>query len=172
MTNLGSDPKAALPPFQVGHGCLIDQLVGQYKANRCGLGPLLDPEHIRTAAKSIFKHNYRANFREHYNNMRSFAIGDESGTIICDYPAGAELEVPLSYWGECMNGFEYALAVLLLDCGLKKEGTKVASAVRGRHNGANRNPFNEPECGSYYARSMASWALLDAWDQPAAPFRE
>jgi hypothetical protein len=37
--------------------------------------------------------------------------------------------------------------------------------VRDRHNGANRNPFNEPECSSYYARSMASWSLLDAWDR-------
>jgi hypothetical protein len=53
--------------------------------------------------------------------------------------------------------------VLLLDYGLHQQAEAVVNAVRGRHNGANRNPFNEPECGSYYARSMASWALLERW---------
>ncbi len=95
--------------------------------------------------------------------MRTFATADESGTLICAYPEGERPEEPFPYWAECMTGFEYQLAVLLLDYGLKKEAVQVVEAVRGRHNGANRNPFNEPECGSYYARAMASWALLDAW---------
>jgi non-lysosomal glucosylceramidase len=29
--------------------------------------------------------------------------------------------------------------------------------VRDRYDGSNRNPWNELECGSNYARSMASW---------------
>ena len=36
----------------------------------------------------------------------------------------------------------------------------VVKAVRARYNGKNRNPWNEIECGSNYARSMASFALL------------
>lgn len=164
LTVHAADPAVEDQPFQVGAGCLIDQLVGQVKAARAGLGPLLDPAHLRTAAGSIFARNHREGFRDHYNNMRSYALDDEHGTIICDYPPGTRPPQPLSYWGECMTGFEYALAVLLLDCGHREEALKVAAAVRGRHSGHNRNPFNEPECGSYYARSMASWALLDAWD--------
>lgn len=164
MTALGSEEKKTDPRFQVGAGCLIDQLVGQYKANRAGLGPLLDEMHIRTTVASIFKYNYRSNFRDHYNNMRTFATADESGSLICSYPDGERPAHPFPYWSECMTGFEYQLAVLLLDYGMKEEAVKVAKAVRDRHNGANRNPFNEPECGSYYARSMASWALLDAWE--------
>lgn len=101
--------------------------------------------------------------RDHYNNMRTFAIGGEPGTVICSYPDGNRPAVPFPYYGECMTGFEYQLAVLLLDVGLKREAVNVASAVRIRHNGQNRNPFNEQECGSFYARSMAAWALLDAW---------
>ena len=33
-------------------------------------------------------------------------------------------------------------------------------AVRDRYDGRRRNPWNEMECGSNYARSMASWALM------------
>ncbi|MGQ9879416.1 MAG: GH116 family glycosyl-hydrolase [Armatimonadota bacterium] len=164
MTALSDEWRSPHPRFQVGNGCLIDQLVGQYKANRAGLGDLLDRYHIRTALEHIFRYNFRRNMRDHYNNMRTFATGDESGTLICTWPDGGRPEQPIPYWGECMTGFEYQFAVLLIDYGLQQEAEAVVKAIRGRHNGANRNPFNEPECGSYYARSMASWALLDAWD--------
>lgn len=163
FTALSDEHTHPHPRFQIGGGCLIDQLVGQYKANRAGLGDLLDRMHLRTAAASIFRYNYKPDFRDHYNNMRTFATADESGTLICSYPDGGRPDIPFPYWGECMTGFEYQLAALLLDYGLPREATLVAKAVRDRHNGANRNPFNEPECGSYYARSMASWALLEAW---------
>ena len=35
------------PQYQVGDGCLVDQLVGQYLADVAGLGPLLNPSNIR-----------------------------------------------------------------------------------------------------------------------------
>ena len=165
MTSLGGEYKSKEPKFQIGKGCLVDQLVGQYKANRCGLGDLFDRFHLKTTAKSIFTNNFKTNFRDHYNNMRTFAYADEQGTLICSYPEGGRPAVPFPYWGECMTGFEYQAAVLMLDYGLKAEALKVVEGVRGRHAGHNRNPFNEPECGSYYARAMASWALLDAWDR-------
>lgn len=160
--SMGDDSE---PPFQVGPGCLIDQLVGQYKANRAGLGDLVDTMHVRTTVRNIFRYNFRENFRDHYHNMRTYVAQDDAGTLICSYPDGGRPKVPFPYWGECMTGFEYQLAVLLLDYGFKDEGVKVAKAVRDRHDGRNRNPFNEPECGSFYARAMAAWALLDAWEE-------
>ena len=59
-----------------------------------------------------------------------------------------------------MTGFEYAFAGLLISEGFPEEGLAVVRAVRDRYDGKKRNPFNEIECGSHYARSLASFALL------------
>jgi hypothetical protein len=47
--------------------------------------------------------------------------------------------------------------------GLVDEGMECVEAVRRRYDGERRNPWNEFECGSNYARSMASYALLNAF---------
>jgi len=47
------------PDFQLGNGCLIDQLVGQYMAHVVGLGYLLQPEKVKTALRSLFRYNFR-----------------------------------------------------------------------------------------------------------------
>jgi hypothetical protein len=44
-----------------------------------------------------------------------------------------------------------------------EEGVAMVKAVRDRYDGYRRNPWNEMECGSNYARSMASYALLNAF---------
>ena len=41
-----------------------------------------------------------------------------------------------------------------------EEGLAMVQAVRDRYDGSRRNPWNEIECGSNYARSMAAFALL------------
>ena len=43
---------------------------------------------------------------------------------------------------------------------LEEEGIRCIEAVRERFDGARRNPFDEPECGHHYARSMASWSAV------------
>ncbi len=164
FTVLDEEYKRERPRFQTEQGCLVDQLVGQYKANRCSLGNLLDEGHIRTTLKAIFDNNYRPSLRDHYNNLRTYATADEGGTLICTFNGVERPDYPLPYWSECMTGLEYQFAALLLDYGFQEEGVKVVKTARDRHTGANRNPFNEPECGSYYARAMAGWALLDAWE--------
>lgn len=165
LSTMSEEFKTAEPRWQQGAGCLIDQLLGQFKANRAGLGDLLDPYHMKNTLKSIYKHNFKENLRDHHNFMRTYAAGDDGGTIICTYPDGERPAFPFPYWPEIWTSMEYQLAATMLDYGLVKEATKVVSTARARHNGRRRNPFNEPECGSWYARPLASWALLDAWDR-------
>ena len=47
------------PEYQMGEGCLVDQLVGQYLADVAGLGPLVDPAHSRNTLESIYRYNYK-----------------------------------------------------------------------------------------------------------------
>ena len=92
---------------------------------------------------------------------RNFALNDESGTVICSYPEGAKVPaIPIPYCEETMTGFEYALAGLMIANGSVAEGENMVRAVRDRYDGEKRNPWNEIECGSNYARSMASFALM------------
>lgn len=152
-------PDASVPPFQLGKGCLVDQLVGQYMAHICGLGYLARPANIRTTFESIMKYNYVKDFSRHFNNMRSYVIGNESGLLMASWPYG-RLEVPFPYFAEVMTGFEYCAAAGMIYEGMEDEALTCIRSIRERHDGAKRNPFSEPECGHHYARSMASWATL------------
>ncbi len=152
----------AEPKFQVGPGCLIDQLVGQFAAHVAGLGHVLRPEHTRAAAQSIFRYNFRRNLEDHWNVQRTFALNDEAALLICTWPKGGRPRFPQPYFAEVMTGFEYAAAVLMILEGLLREGLTVVKAIRDRYDGERRSPWDEAECGHHYARAMASWALIPA----------
>jgi hypothetical protein len=62
-----------------------------------------------------------------------------------------------------MAGFEWMFAVNLVLNGMLTEAYDVICAIRDRYDGVKRNPWNEIECGSNYARSMASYGLLQAY---------
>lgn len=147
--------------YQIGQGCGIDQVLAQWHADISGLGGIFDEKHLHTALESMIKNNIKSDMRDHYNTFRLFAVNDEGGSVICDYPAGVQKPaIPIPYAQECMHGFEYAFAGLLISRGYISEGLRVVKSVRDRYNGENRNPWNEIECGSNYARSMASYALI------------
>lgn len=150
--------------YQIGEGCGIDQVLAQWHANLYGLGELFDREQTRTALAAIFRYNFKSPLRDFFNPCRVFGLNDESGLVICDWPAGRRKPViPVPYAQEAMHGFEYAAAIQMIQVGLLDEGMEVVTAVRDRYDGERRNPWNEFECGSNYARSMASYALLNAF---------
>ncbi|MBN1640865.1 MAG: hypothetical protein JXA09_06495 [Anaerolineae bacterium] len=151
------------PSLQLGPGCLVDQLVGQTVAHVCGLGYLLDPDHVRAALRSVLRYNYRQGFHAHFNHMRSFVLGDEAGLLMASYPRGRRPRRPFPYYTEVMTGFEYGTAAHMLYEGMEDEGLQCIAAIRDRYDGRKRSPFNEAECGHHYARAMASWAAMLAW---------
>lgn len=146
------------PDFQLGDGCLADQLIGQYVADLAGLGPLLDPAHIRKTLASIYKYNYRNNLFDHDSVQRIYALNDEAAVLICDYGKGARPKIPFSYFQEAWTGIEYLFAAQLFYAGMVSEGVQCVENVRRRYDGERRNPWDEPECGHHYARAMSAWS--------------
>lgn len=149
----------ARPDYQLGPGCLVDQLVGQMMAHICGLGHLLEPPHVRQALRSVLQYNHLENFSGHFNCLRSFVLGDEEALLMAAYPQGRP-EIPFPYFTEVMTGFEYAAAVGMIYEGLEAEGLQCIEAIRRRYDGRKRSPFDEAECGHHYARAMASWGAM------------
>lgn len=147
------------PDYQLGEGCLVDQLVGQYVAHICNLGYLLDKEKVGLAHQGIMKYNYRENLSDHFNCFRSYALGNEAALLMAAYP-GLRPDNPFPYFTEVMTGFEYAAAVGMLYEGQTDEGLKCIKNIRDRYDGRKRSPFNEAECGHHYGRALASWSAM------------
>ena len=153
------DPKKA-PVYQFGEGCLSDALLGQWLTSLCGLGYVLDPEHVRASLRSILKYNWRADLSEHANAQRVYALNDDAGLLLCSWPHGGRPAVPFPYSDEVWTGIEYHVASHCIMEGMVAEGLAIVKGARDRHDGVKRNPWDEFECGHHYARAMSAYGLL------------
>jgi uncharacterized protein (DUF608 family) len=160
--------------YQVGAGCLSDQLLGQWMAHVLGRDYVLPEEHVRSAIDAVYKYNFKETLADHSNPQRIFALGDEGGLLLCTWPRGNRPLLPFVYSDEVWTGIEYQVAAHLIYEGRVEEGVRVVRAVRNRYDGERRNPWNEVECGNHYARALASWSLLLALSgfRYSAPERE
>ena len=147
--------------YQIGEGCLIDQMLADWHAAILGQSCVFDKEKKHKALESLYRYNHMPSVRNLANAFRNFSLNDEAGTIICSYPKHKNMPaIPIPYSTETMTGFEYALGGLMLSEGYVLQGESIVKAVRDRYDGEKRNPWSEIECGHNYARSMASYALL------------
>jgi non-lysosomal glucosylceramidase len=151
------------PEFQLGEGCLADQLIGQYLADLAGLGPLLQPANIRKTLESIRKYNHRSDLFEHDSVQRIYALNDEPVVLICDYGKAPRPRIPFPYYAEAWTGIEYLVATQFIHAGMVREGVETVENVRRRFDGERRNPWDEPECGHHYARAMSAWSTIVAF---------
>jgi uncharacterized protein (DUF608 family) len=152
------------PKYQYGRGCLSDGLFGVHLAALCGIETPLNQEHVLSSMRSIFAYNFRTSLWDHANPQRpGYALGDEPGLLLCTWPHGGKPTLPFVYSDEVWTGIEYQVAAHLISTGMIDEGLTIVKALRSRYDGQTRNPWNEYECGSYYARAMSSYALLLAF---------
>ena len=151
--------QADQPEFQIGSGCLVDQLAGQVSAEIAGLGKIFDPTHTERSLASVHRFNYVHGFSDCANYMSSFVFGEDRGHVMFVYPDGVP-EHPMSYWCLLLGGFEYTYALALVQSGHPEAAEDVVRSVRDRYDGRSRNPFDQIECGHHYARAMASWGLI------------
>ncbi|MBE7464960.1 MAG: hypothetical protein HS116_15905 [Planctomycetes bacterium] len=146
--------------YQYGEGCLSDQVLGQWASHVAGLGHVLDAKQVRSAVRAIYKHNFRNPIGGFSNVQRIYALNDDAGLLLCSWPHGNRPKLPFVYCDEVWTGIEYQVAAHLIYEGAVAEGLRVVGAIRERHDGLKRNPWNEFECGHHYARAMASWSVL------------
>jgi hypothetical protein len=159
LSDMGSEDTEK-PQYQVGAGCLLDQLVGQYMAEVAGLGPLVSPDHIRKTLESIYRYNYKRTLTGHNTVQRTYALNDEAALVICDYGKAERPRIPFPYYAEAWTGLEYLAAAHMIYAGMTAQGVECVRNTRSRHDGEKRNPWNEPECGHHYARAMSAWSTL------------
>jgi uncharacterized protein (DUF608 family) len=151
------------PKYQYGTGCLSDGIIGAWMAWASQLEMPFHAKHVLAMLRSIHRHNFRADLSTHANLQRpGYALGREGGLLLCTWPRGGKPTLPFPYSDEVWTGIEYQVASHLIAAGCTKEGLDIVRAARARYSGRYRNPFNEYECGNFYARAMASYALLAA----------
>lgn len=153
--------KSEGPKYQYGSGCLSDGVIGAWMAKIYGISTPLNQERIQSTLKAIFTHNFKPELFDHACLQRpGYALGHEAGLLLCSWPRGGKPTLPFVYSDEVWTGIEYQVASHLIEAGFVEEGLAIVEAVRSRYDGHVRNPFNEYECGNYYARAMSSYALL------------
>ncbi len=149
------------PKYQYGKGCLSDGVLGAWLAEVCGLGTVLDPKKITSHLKAVYKYNLKNDLSEHTNPQHpGYALGNEGGVLLCTWPKGGRLTLPFPYSEEVWTGIEYQVASHLMIMGQVAKGLQIVRTCRNRYDGRIRNPFDEYECGNWYARAMSSYGLL------------
>ncbi len=98
---------------------------------------------------------------DHANVQRpTYALKNDAGLLICTWPYGNKPIIPFVYSDEVWTGIEYQVASHLMMEGEVEKGLDIVKAVRNRYDGSVRNPFNEYECGHWYARALSSYGML------------
>ena len=149
------------PKYQYGKGCLSDGVLGIWIAEMCGLQNIADPAKVASHLNSVYKYNFRSDLTDHSNPQRpSYALGKEGGLLLCTWPKGEMLSLPFVYSNEVWTGIEYQVASHLMLTGENRKALEIVRACRSRYDGRIRNPFDEYECGHWYARAMSSYGML------------
>lgn len=149
------------PKYQYGTGCLADGVLGSWLALVCGVGQVLDSGKVLSHLEAVHRYNLKRTLATFANPQRpTYACGAEGGLLVCTWPKGSELSLPFPYSNEVWTGIEYHVASHLMRMGRVKQGLEIVRLCRDRYDGRVRNPFDEYECGHWYARAMSSYALL------------
>jgi hypothetical protein len=149
------------PKYQYGTGCLSDGVLGLWIGRMCGLGEIVDSQKVRSHLEAVHRYNLKHDLNDHINPQRpGFALGGDGGLLLCTWPKGGEPTLPFVYSNEVWTGIEYQVASHLMLHGRVEEGLEIVRVLRDRYDGTRRNPFDEYECGHWYARALASYGLI------------
>jgi uncharacterized protein (DUF608 family) len=150
------------PKYQYGNGCLSDGVLGLWMAKVSGIdNEIVDNKLVVSHLASVYKYNFKPDLSDHPNPQRpTFAMRNDGGLLLCSWPHGDALSLPFVYSNEVWTGIEYQVASHLMFQGMTDEALDIVRACRTRYDGSIRNPYDEYECGHWYARAMSSYGLI------------
>ena len=160
------DPKKGRTVIGSYNTCHIDQVYGQSWAHQVGLGRVLDKTKTLSALRALWKYNFTTDvgpYLKDHRGGRPYALPGEGGMIMNtnprneDTPYGVKDAWQVTYFHECMSGFEHQVASHMMAEGMVEESLILTRTIHDRYHAAKRNPFNEVECSDHYARAMASY---------------
>jgi len=149
--------------------CHIDQVYGQSWAFQVGLGRIIAQEKTLSALRALWKYNFTTDvgpYLKDHHGGRPYALPGEGGMIMNTNPRneadpyGVKDAWQVTYFHECMSGFEHQVASHMMAEGMVEESLILTRAIHDRYHAAKRNPFNEVECSDHYARAMASYGTF------------
>ena len=149
--------------------CHIDQVYGQSWAFQVDLGRIFDKTKTLSALKALWKYNFTTDvgpYLKTHRNGRPYALPGEGGMIMNTNPTeevdpyGVKDAWQVTYFHECMSGFEHQVASHMMAEGMVDEALILTRAIHDRYHANKRNPFNEIECSDHYARAMASYGTF------------
>ncbi len=149
--------------------CHIDQVYGQSWAHQVGLDRIIDKTKTLSALRALWKYNFTTDvgpYLKDHHGGRPYALPGEGGMIMNtnprneEDPYGVKDAWQVTYFHECMSGFEHQVASHMMAEGMVEESLILTRAIHDRYHAAKRNPFNEVECSDHYARAMASYGTL------------
>ena len=167
--NSGYSPEALAilekegPKYQYGTGCLTDGVLGCWMSLTSGRPEPVERDYVLGHLNSVYKYNFMKDLSDHACTQRpGYGGRHDAGTLICTWPKGGKPQLPFVYSDEVWTGIEYQAAAHLIFEGEVEKGLEMVRAVRDRYDGSVRNPYNEFECGNFYARALSSYSLLQA----------
>ena len=149
--------------------CHIDQVYGQSWAFQVGLSRIIEKQKTLSALKALWKYNFTTDvgpYLKDHHGGRPYALPGEGGMIMNTNPRseidpyGVKDAWQVTYFHECMSGFEHQVASHMMAEGMVEESLILTRAIHDRYHAAKRNPFNEVECSDHYARAMASYGTF------------
>ncbi|MGC4036176.1 MAG: GH116 family glycosyl-hydrolase [Chitinophagaceae bacterium] len=161
------DPKLGKTVLGSYNTCHIDQVYGQAWAFQAGIDErIIDRAKTLSALKALWKNNFLTDvgpYLQTHHGGRAYALPGEGGMLMNtnpkneDLPYGVKDAWQVTYFHECMSGFEHQVAAHMMAEGMVDEALLLTKTIHERYSGVKRNPFNEVECSDHYARAMASY---------------
>ena len=150
------------PKYQYGDGCLSDGVLGAWMAAVCGVGEVLDRGKIASHLRAVHRYNLRKDLlRPRQPAAADVRLRRGRGAPPLHLAAGRGPHPALRLQQRGLDGDRVPGRLAPdADGPCRTRAWRSSAPAADRYDGRVRNPFDEYECGHWYARAMSSYGLI------------